>query len=127
MKLTGFYRSTKYLHLDNLRLMPELLGKMVRNTITFHLRDADLTQHHTDRLEDFHHLVQEFCETSNQAMWSHDNRSWYHTHDYGIVDDKKAEEDDVQGYSLSIKLFFESTDDADRFVKNFLVLYRLSN
>lgn len=124
MKVSDLVRSKSYLPWTFATRMPDLLYKMGRNRVAFAVNATDV---HPDNLEDnFFHLMNEHCEEHNVGYWTYESdKCRYDEQEFVIEDD--GEISDVAGSQVIFKLYFEETQDADRFVKNVLVLHKLSN
>lgn len=126
MKIKDVVRTSKYVNWKLAKKIPDLLSNMVRNRVAF---IVDEQGQHFDNIEQaFRILMIEFCEDQIQGLWTYKGEGCFYDHNDNIVDPyDDVYANDGYGSQVVFSVYFEHANDADLFVKNFLVLYKLSN
>lgn len=126
MKVRDVVRTSKFINWKVAKKIPDLMLTMAQSRVAFIVEDNG--QHYDNIEQNFRHLIREFCEDNNHGLWTYQAEGCFFDHDNNVVDpNSRTFYDEDLGSQVIFNVFFEHAADADTFVKNFLVLYKLSN
>lgn len=125
MKVKDVVSTRKFISWKVAKKIPDLMLTMARNRVVFVVDDEG--QHYSNIEQDFRILMVEYGEKSCQNLWTYQAEGCFYDDQDNVVDDDSMFDHYELRSQVVFNVFFEHALDADTFVKNFLVLYKLSN
>lgn len=124
MKITFATRTNKYVAKKLVKYVPGLWEKMLANRVVCQITIRG-NAHFSNVESAVFDEIQKFCEDGVARYTTVTDATWVDDDDNILSEDDTSTE--VFATVVDTVVYFEATQDADRFMRNFVVLHKISN